>query len=169
MRSLGLLLLVTACTVGATTDGSSVDDNPDAGAGGGGDGSTITTADAPAFACRDRVTLVGDGHHNAGQNCQNGCHNHGFTLSGTLYTTANGGAPVVGATITIKDADGFTYEAVSQQNGNFYSSSGMTFPVTVVASMCPDVKPMIAPIAASGGCNRSGCHVVGAAGRIHLP
>ena len=167
MRWLGLLVLASACSVGSTTGGSPPDDNPDA-AMVSGDGSTITS-DAPAFACRNKVTLVGDGHHNPGMNCQNGCHNHGFTLSGTVYTTANGAAAVSGATITIKDAAGFTYEAVSQQNGNFFTSSGMTFPVTVVASMCPDTKPMVAKIAAAGGCNTAGCHVAAAAGRVHLP
>src|ERR1041384_6486133 len=144
MRCLGLLLLASACTVGGATGGTNGDDGsggaPDAGTTQS-DGSTITPPDAPAFMCRNKVTPVGDGHHNPGQDCQGGCHNHGFRLSGTLYTTANGAAPVAGATITIKDAQGFTYEAVSQQNGNFYTSSAMTFPVTVTASMCPDVKP----------------------------
>ena len=171
MRWLGGLLFLTACTVGGATGsipGGGDDDQPDAGTVGG-DGSPITPMDAPAFMCRNKVTPVGDGHHNPGQDCQGGCHNHGFKLSGTLYTTANGAAPVSGATITIKDAQGFTYEAVSQQNGNFYTSSAMTFPVTVIASMCPDVKPMAGSIAAAGGCNKTGCHTAAAAGRVHLP
>jgi len=170
MRLLGLWLLASACTVGSGSGGTIPNEEPDAGAAGSADGSTINPSDASGFMCRNKVTLVGDGHHNAGQNCQNGCHNHGFTLSGTLYTSATGTTPVVGATITIKDAAGFTYEIVSQTNGNFYTSSGMTFPVTVIASMCPDVHAMAGPIAATnGGCNKAGCHVAGAQGRVYLP
>ncbi|HEY5923697.1 MAG TPA: hypothetical protein VIV11_18575 [Kofleriaceae bacterium] len=162
-------LLCAGCTVGISDDDSmQMQQTPDGGTTTS-DGGSVTTPDAPGFKCRDKVTLVGDGHHNPGMNCQNGCHNHGFTLSGTLYTSAAGTTPVVGATITIKDADGFTYEMVSNQNGNFFTSSGMTFPVTVTASMCPDVAPMIGQITAgNGGCNKAGCHVAGAQGRVFL-
>jgi hypothetical protein len=170
MRPL-VFLLLTACTIG-TIDGSGTmgsNHEPDASVATV-DGPKITSPDAPGFMCRDKVTLVGDGHHHPGENCQNGCHNHGFKLSGTLYTSATSTTPVVGATITIKDAAGFTYEMVSNTNGNFYTSSSMTFPVTVIASMCPDVHAMSGTIsAANGGCNKAGCHVVGAQGRVYLP
>jgi hypothetical protein len=170
MRSL-VLLSLTACTIG-TIDGPGTpgsDSESDASVATV-DAATVTPPDAPGFACRDKVTLVGDGHHHPGENCQNGCHNHGFKLSGTLYTAANSTTPVVGATITIKDAAGFTYEMVSNQNGNFYTSSSMTFPVSVIASMCPDVHAMVGTIsAANGGCNKAGCHVTGAQGRVYLP
>jgi len=96
-----------------------------------------------------------------------GCHNHGFTLAGTLF---NGAAPVIGASVTVVDANGTTFDMVTQRNGNFYSKTAVTFPVTVTASSCPDVKPMVGSIAAgNGGCNKSGCHAGGATGAIHLP
>jgi hypothetical protein len=170
MRSL-VLLSLAACMNGTVDGPGSMGSNhePDASVATA-DGTTVTPPDAPGFMCRDKVTLVGDGHHHPGENCQNGCHNHGFKLSGTLYTSATGATPVVGATITIKDAAGFTYEMVSNTNGNFYTSSSMTFPVTVIASMCPDVHAMGGTIsAANGGCNKAGCHVIGAQGRVYLP
>jgi hypothetical protein len=120
--------------------------------------------------CKNKVTSVGSGHHNAGQDCMQGCHNHGFTLSGTLYASANSTTPVVGASITVKDAKGVTFDMVTQNDGNFYTSNAVTFPVTVVASMCPDSHAMSGSIAAgNGGCQKSGCHQAGAAGKIYLP
>ena len=96
-----------------------------------------------------------------------GCHNHGFTLSGTIY---NGTTALSGASITVKDAANNTFDMVSQANGNFYTSNAITFPVTVTASLCPDVRPMTAQVmAGNGGCNKTGCHQAGAQGPIHLP
>jgi hypothetical protein len=154
-------------------DGSGGGDGPgpDAGAGSP-DGSSVSNPDAAVFMCRNKVdsALLSDGHHNPGQDCMNGCHNHGFTLAGTLYTTAAGGTAVKGGSITVVDANGQTFDVVSQLNGNFYTIKTVKFPVTVTASMCPDVKPMTSSIpAGSGGCNKSGCHVSGAQGRIHIP
>ena len=42
----------------------------------------------PAADCRPPVTQYDTGHHNTGRNCLDSCHNHGFTLAGTLYTGA---------------------------------------------------------------------------------
>lgn len=152
-----------------TIDGPSAppENNNPAPDGGAADSATAT-GDAATFACRNRVTAgLGDGHHNPGQDCQNGCHNHGFTLSGTIYSA---GAALSGATITVKDDTNNTFDIVSQANGNFYTINAVVFPITVVASSCPDVAPMASKITAgNGGCNKSGCHVAGAQGRIHLP
>lgn len=129
-------------------------------------------SDAAAFRCRDLVTTGLDtGHHNPGQDCQNGCHNHGFFLSGTLYSSANGGTPVAGAAITFIDATGATGDMRSGTNGNFWWTLPVTFPVTLIASACPTIDKMTATIpAGQGGCNRTGCHTAtGGAGRIHLP
>ena len=113
---------------------------------------------------------VGNGHHNAGTDCMDGCHNHGFTLAGTLYTSSAGTTIIAGGTITIRDAAGHTFDVVSQRNGNFYTSTAVTFPVTVIASECPAAATMTESIASgSGGCNRTGCHTTGGQGRIHLP
>ena len=159
-------VLTSACTGQITTSGGIPDTSPDAGGGGGG---TDAGIDAAGFACRNKVNRVGSGNHNAGQDCQGSCHNHGFTLGGTLFA-ADGTTPVAGATITVVDHAGKMLDVVSQANGNFYTSQSIAFPVTVTASECPSVATMITQVTATmDGCNQGGCHVTGAQGRIHLP
>src|SRR5205807_3107939 len=102
-----IFVLLAGCTVGTIEGGplgqpggsGSNPTAPDAGNGGN------VTPDAPgapgdaaAFACRNPVppAQLGDGHHNATQDCMNGCHNHGFTLSGTLTAAANSATAVQG-------------------------------------------------------------------------
>ncbi len=138
-------------------------------------------ADAPPpdgmapFMCRNRITTgLDNGHHNAGQNCQQSCHDHGFYMSGTLYASAAGGAIVAGASITFIDANGATGDMRSNLNGNFWWSLPVAFPVKIIASMCPDVAPMVAMVQAAGaGCNQAACHAnnigSGGPGRMHLP
>jgi hypothetical protein len=138
-------------------------------AGGGGQDAGMT---APP--CKNKVSGVGSGHHNAGQDCMNSCHFHGFTLAGTLYSSVAGGSAISGASITVKDAAGQTFDIVSQADGNFYTSNSVQFPVTVYASECQIQQagvPMTATVTSqqSGGCNASGCHTTSAQGRIHLP
>jgi hypothetical protein len=189
MRSLLVVLsLLTACTVGGDLPPAGLDA---AGGGGGGGGGGVIDApgaaiDAPqlgsgsgsgsgggsaAFKCRNQVTTgLTDGHHNAGMDCQDACHNHGFTLAGTLYTSAAGTTAIAGGTITVLGANGVSVDVVSQQNGNFYTSAALSFPVTVTASECPNIAPMSATVTAPGGCNANGCHNSAAGqGRVHLP
>jgi hypothetical protein len=126
--------------------------------------------DAPAGnGCINQQASPGDGHHNPGADCMNGCHNHGFTLAGTLYNSVNGGTAVIGATIVVKDANNQTVKMVSMNNGNFYTSTQVAFPLTVLATSCPNLTPMVAQVAGPGpaGCNKTGCHTSG--NRIHLP
>jgi hypothetical protein len=113
--------------------------------------------------------MVGDGHHNPGQDCMNNCHNHGFTFAGTLYNSTGGTSPVVGAHIVVTDANNQKIDIYSQQNGNFYTSAAVTFPLTVLATSCPDIQHMTAQVVAGGGgCNS--CHLAGGDGGImHLP
>jgi hypothetical protein len=156
---LAVVLLVSACTIGSEPDGQG--SGVDSGAGdamldAGADGNLQGGPDAAVFACRNREPLanLSNGHHNAGQNCLNGCHNHGFSLAGTLYDAPTGGAIVKGGTITVIAANGQTFDVISQLNGNFYTSRAVEFPITVVASLCPDVKPMTTKVtAANAGCN----------------
>jgi hypothetical protein len=144
------------------------------GGGGGGGGGAMPDAgagtDAAGFACRNKVASVGSGHHHPGEDCQGSCHNHGFTLGGTLFVAPGSATPLVGATVTVLDAAGKTIDVVSQANGNFYTAQAIAFPVTVTASECPSVAPMVTKVTATmDGCNKSGCHVAGAQGVIHLP
>jgi hypothetical protein len=156
-------------------NGSNGNPTPDAG-GTHPDSGSMGTPDAGMMAppCKNKVTSVGSGHHNAGQDCMNSCHFHGFTLAGTLYTAATGGSAISGASITVKDASGQTFDIVSQADGNFYTSNPVQFPVTVYASECQIQQggvPMMATVTSqqSGGCNASGCHTTSSQGRIHLP
>jgi hypothetical protein len=161
-------VLTSACTGQITTSGSIPDTSPDAGGGGGGGGTDAGT-DAAGFACRNKVNRVGSGNHHPGEDCQGSCHNHGFTLGGTLFA-ADATTPIAGATITVVDHAGKTLDVVSQTNGNFYTSQPIVFPLTVAASECPSVASMITQVTATmDGCNKGGCHVTGAQGRIHLP
>ena len=147
---------------------------PDAGhspTGGGGPGSgsgTHLTVDAGSTTptCRNAVTAnLDNGHHNPGQDCESSCHNHGFSLSGTLYTA--GGAAASGATVTVVDSGGTVTDMVVQSNGNFYSLASVLFPYTIYVSDCPTLTPMTATVSQDIGCNNSGCHG-GAQGKIHL-
>jgi hypothetical protein len=175
MRGFYVLALLGACTVGTSESPSTGIEQPDASTQSGTDAGTDAAVqpDAPAagFQCRDKqpLTAVGDGHHHPGENCLNGCHNHGFTLAGTMTTTATATTPFVGASITVKDANGHTFDMVTQANGNFYTSTAVAFPITVTASACPSIHAMSASVTA-GGCNKTGCHALtGGAGHITLP
>jgi hypothetical protein len=166
------LLFVAACSVpiDSSTGGPT---GVDASVGGGTDGGSVVATDGgmqnAMFPCKNAITAnLGNGHHNAGQDCLNGCHNHGFTLAGTLYNAGNT-AIVAGGSITVKDANGAMFDMVSQSNGNFYTSQAIVFPIAVYASQCPASTPMSETIATgSGGCNKSGCHASGAQGHVHL-
>lgn len=131
----------------------------------------LTWVDAPPgtgnnLPCKDPATPPGDGHHNPGKSCFQSCHNHGFTLAGTLYTNATGNSAFVGATITVTDAANKSLELITHQNGNFYTRDAITFPVLVIASSCPSAVRMQAS-APSGNCNS--CHVGGTNDQMHLP
>lgn len=174
-----VLLAASGCTVGdvGSTQHPTDPDAPAAVPDGGvtdapGALPDAVTAGTAFGECRDKVTTgLDNGHHNAGQNCQNGCHNHGFTLSGTVYTSVAGTTPAAGVTIEVKDAAGLTFDMLSATNGNFSTTRPVTFPVQVIATSCPTTTPMSATVVANGGgCNKTGCHTPGAGqGAIHVP
>ena len=116
--------------------------------------------------CRNAATPPGDGHHNTGRSCFQACHNHGFTLAGTLYTNATGNTGFSGANITLTDNNNQTINIVTQANGNFWTMQPIAFPVLVVASACPSAVRMTLA-SANGNCNS--CHVGGTNDQMHLP
>jgi hypothetical protein len=131
--------------------------------------------DAPA--CVAAVTAnIGDGHHNAGQDCMQGCHVHGFTVAGTMFTSVNSHIPIIGATVRVLDSANKTVDIVTQANGNFYTATPVTFPITVLATSCPNLTHMSGQVTGgivvggttAVGCNKTGCHVSGTF-QIHLP
>jgi hypothetical protein len=162
--------LIAGCDVGTFGAGDDTTGTPDSRPPPGSpDASTV-----PVAVCKPTVIAVGNGNHNEGQDCISaGCHAAGgdgptWSVAGTLYTTAAGGIPQVGATISIRDATGLALDLPTQQNGNFYTPATLTLPVTVYASECPGLNPMVATT--TGSCNTAGCHDgVAATGRIYLP
>ena len=117
---------------------------------------------APGF-----VSTVGASSHNAGQDCMNGCHDHGFTFAGTL--TDGAGKGVAGAEVRLVDANGKAISVHTGPNGNFHSSTTFTGPSNVGARDASNKALMVATIQpANGGCN--GCHANGGTtAPIHLP
>ena len=176
VRAIALLAL-GAC-VGDVGNGG----NGSGSGSGSGSGGIDAAVDAPKFMwvdasngmgsnvpCRNAATPPSDGHHFPGQSCFQNCHNHGFTLAGTLYTNDTGNSGFSGANITILDSNNQTTNIVTSQNGNFYTSANIAFPVLVVASACPSAVKMNVAVAATGrGCNVGGCHPSGPT-QIHLP
>jgi hypothetical protein len=159
----------------------SVSSPPGGGSNGGSDGGTtgsdggsgIHWVDAAngsgnGLPCQNMATPPGDGHHNPGMDCMQGCHNHGFTLCGTLYQNATGNIPFAGAHVTITDNNGMQLDTVTMTNGNFWFTTSIAFPVTILASDCPSAVKMNAS-ASTGHCNQGGCHPGGTSLQMHLP
>jgi hypothetical protein len=117
---------------------------------------------APAFA-----SSVAASTHNARQDCMGGCHDHGFTLAGTL--TDGKGNGVAGAEVRLVDASGKVISVHTGSNGNFHSSTPFAGPAKVGARDATNKALMVTTLQpASGGCN--GCHATGATtAPIHLP
>src|SRR4029079_19114980 len=97
VRAIALLAL-SACVGDAGNGG-----NGSGSGSGSGSGGIDAAVDAPKFMwvdasngmgstvqCRSMATPPSDGHHFPGQSCFQSCHNHGFTLAGTLYTNDTG-------------------------------------------------------------------------------
>ena len=135
------VVVISACTVGTTGPGGSPGGGGSPDASQGGVDAPSGSIDAPmgsgsgsgSNGCVNQVTTgLGDGHHNSGQDCMNACHNHGFTLAGTVYTSVNSNTAVTGATISVTDANGQHLKIVTQLNGNFYTSQAVAFPLTAI-------------------------------------
>ncbi len=151
---------------GGCSDARLLDDGPrttDDGTAGD-DAAPITDA-APG--CKQPNIIHGDGKHNPGMDCMGSCHNHGFSLAGTLYM-ADGTTPANNATVTVIDANNHSQDMVVGNNGNFFSFLPVKYPVRIVASMCPSTQTMTTHPSA-GGCNATGCHEPGGLqGPAHL-
>jgi hypothetical protein len=166
------VLVLVGCTSGVpdpgTGGGDPHDGGPDA-RGGGPIWADAPLGDGGMVDCKPRVSPAPtNGHHFPGQDCQGGCHAHGFTLSGSVYTSPNNNTSYSGATVTIRMANNQTLELVAATNGNFYTSQPIAYPVTVRVSSCPYGTPMVATVT-SGACNAAGCHRQAGSAQIHLP
>jgi hypothetical protein len=121
-----------------------------------------------AQSCINGTAATTSGHHNAGAACL-GCHVGGggptrFYFAGTLYNKVSGGTAVAGATVEVTDKNGQVVRIVTSMNGNFYSTTPVTFPLTTRATACPSSVAMVGTVA-DGNCNN--CHT--SQMRVHLP
>jgi hypothetical protein len=123
--------------------------------------------------CVPKSAALGDGHHNPGLNCMT-CHDGNtagapkYFVAGTLYDSVAGTNPVAGATIQITQG-AMKVNLQSQENGNFFTETPVTFPFQTRATGSPTRTPMISAVTATGGsCNQAACHDT-AINRIHLP
>lgn len=100
-----------------------------------------------------------------------GCHSGGgekhFYIGGTIYTDADGTNAMSGAKIKVIDTNGSTIKLTSDQLGNFYTQKSVSAPFTITVSY-QGRKVKMPTEASDGGCNASGCHVAGSAGRIFI-
>jgi hypothetical protein len=108
-------------------------------------------------ACYEAVASPGSGQHHAGDDCMQ-CHDatpgSKWTVSGTLFI---GGSAKAGATIEVVDCTGKKLELRTYENGNFYTTQAVGFPLKVRASKCPANAVMDAEVS-NGSCNASSCH-----------
>ena len=110
-----------------------------------------------------------------GRDCLH-CHGGGeamrWTVAGTAYPAADSaaGAGVLGATVRVRDATGWSFGLRTNAAGNFYSAEKVAFPIQV----CVDhrgASSCMSDAVTYGGCNS--CHAArgsgGEAGRITVP
>lgn len=159
-----VLFATAACDVGSVVPGN-----------GGADGSNgsncvnMTTPLTPQQHLPADQVVPGQAS-NQGQNCLSAnCHNPAalgsgalaFTFAGTLYTTAGGTTGAGGVTVRVKFGS-TVVTATTDSDGNFYSSTAVTFPATTDVTSCPTVKPMVSQLqTGNGACSSTGCHVPG--------
>ena len=186
--------LTSGGTSGVTPADGGSSGTPEAGVDGGSTSGQPVTAftGAPAYdgAGTANGTSLNGGHNFAGstpvtnpvgQNCMD-CHKAGgaaagaiFGIAGTVFNTAAGAAPVAKAEVRIVDAAGKELSKVySDVNGNFWSDTivgGVPGGSKVGVRNATVTKLMSTALTTQdAGCQKAGCHVVGAAtpGRIFL-
>jgi hypothetical protein len=163
--------MLAACSIGDLPPPSGPNDGSVAGDGRA-DAAALQWIDAPPgtgnnLPCKNTVNPAPTlGRHNPGKSCFQSCHNHGFTLAGTLYTNATGNSGFAGATMSFVDGANKPFDIVVNSNGNFYTSQAITFPVLIIASACPSAVKMEGS-SPNGNCNA--CHVGATSDQMHLP
>jgi antitoxin (DNA-binding transcriptional repressor) of toxin-antitoxin stability system len=93
--------------------------------------------------------------------CHNGMTAPRWTIGGTLFSAAVGGAGVGGATIEITDANNTVVKMIpTAPNGNFWTDATITFPIKIRAIRGTQTRSMQATVQQADGasCNKSGCH-----------
>ncbi len=140
-----VLCLVTAGVFGCGDDGNNPKDDYD------------------IYKCKAPVTSgLPNGNHNPGMDCQGSCHDHGFKISGTVFTDSTGSMPAVGATVNVRDKNLKVLTMITASNGNFYTMDTFELPFRVWVSSCPDSELMPDAVDVNTGlgasCNQGVCH-----------
>ena len=128
VRAVLIAIALAGCLSVGDPPGMGSNNNPDGGGGGGNvDAPKLMWVDAAPgtpnnLPCKNTVSPAPQlGHHNTGQSCMQSCHNHGFTVAGTLYTNDTGNTGFAGATISLTQNNGQTMDLVVNSDGNFYT------------------------------------------------
>ncbi len=93
-----------------------------------------------------------------------GCHQQGgkansvFTVAGTVMTSSTCPTAVKGATVMITDNGGSSFELLSNEVGNFFSSDPVQLPLTVSVQLDGAIYEMASP-SPQGSCGA--CHSEG--------
>jgi mono/diheme cytochrome c family protein len=168
------------------TDGGASSGSPEGGSDGGSSSGVATTAFTGAPAFDPAGAAVGtsqngahpNGGNPAGVDCMS-CHGAGggasakWGIAGTVYNSAAGTTPVAKANIRVVDAAGKELANVySDALGNFWADSingGLPGGAKVGARNATVTKLMgTALTTQDSGCQKAGCHVAGAQGRVYL-
>jgi hypothetical protein len=117
--------------------------------------------------------------HRPGQPCTT-CHDGAlgdppeFTVAGTIYQNEGDTTPAVGATVSFTSVDGKTYDATTNEAGNFYATPSQFmpgYPMKVSVALGQDSVKMVTAIGRNGSC--ATCHFDPAgptsAGHVFIP
>jgi hypothetical protein len=168
---------------GGSSGSSGAADGGSSSGASGGPGTAFTGAAAFNPAGKALGTSQKSAHPNggnpAGVDCMT-CHIAGgaapglrWGIAGTVYTSGAGTAPVAGANVRLVDPTGKELANVySDALGNFWSDTivgGIPAGSKVGARNATVTKLMSTSLGAQdGGCQKTGCHVAGAQGRVYL-
>jgi hypothetical protein len=141
-----------------------------------GTGGRAGTGGSTGSVCTSMMTYTGGTGPTMepGVSC-NSCHNHAFTIFGTVYPTAHepnlcDGDGSNGLQVVVTGADGRSQTLTPSTAGNFYSNSAVASPFTAKVTKGGASRAMVAS-QTSGDCNS--CHTQnganGAPGRIMSP
>ena len=96
--------------------------------------------------------------HRPGQPCLL-CHAGQFSVAGTVFVSASDVAPAVGAGVALTDSQGHTFDATTNEAGNFYVRTDQfspAYPMKVAVAYGGVTVKMTANVGRDGAC--ASCH-----------
>ena len=161
---LGLFAVIAGCGHGSGgTDSSAASVT-------GGDGAADASSDATDVPTCDRVApVIGRGGEFMlpGSDCLT-CHRTGgaattvFTVAGTVFASTSCADPLAGATVKVVDMGGVLHSLTTNEEGNFFTTETIPFPVSVSVEHGTHVAVM-ASAPPTGSCGH--CHTTPVPGR----